>query len=252
MRPIPSDIKIEIFRSYLEGLSIPQISKLYNVSSGAVFTIINEESKKDELFLFFREIAKIIKKNNLNIYDLINAIHLNSIIEKLGLSSEFFEKFINSSNTTSFRLDMNLDDFLNKIKDIIDFEKSTQTQIHDILPFIEKEKNLLDELRREKETIEKEINNVSGNIGLAKSQILEYIKQKPLFVRFKENTDLFHKSLDWMFYPILFEKASNQIGRNIDPQILYNKLLSIYRKPHENSELIRTILDHNPISSDSQ
>jgi hypothetical protein len=80
MRPIPYDIKIEIFRSYLEGLSIPEISKLHNVSIGAVFSIAKEETKKDELFLFLREIAKIIKKKNLNIYDLITAIHLNSII----------------------------------------------------------------------------------------------------------------------------------------------------------------------------
>jgi hypothetical protein len=147
---------------------------------------------------------------------------------------------------------MNLDEFLNKIKDIIDFEKSTQTQIYDILPLIEKEKNQLDELRREKEMIEKEINNLSGDIGVAKSQILEYFKQKPLFVRFQENTDLFHKSMDWNIYPNLFEKASYQIGRNIDPQILYTKLLSIYRNPHEYSELIRNILDDNSITSDSK
>jgi hypothetical protein len=103
MRPIPSDIKIEIFRSYLEGFSILEISKLHNVSFGAVFSIVKEETKKDELFLFLREISKIIKKKNLNIYDLITAIHLNSMIEKLGLSSEFFEKFISSSNSKSFR-----------------------------------------------------------------------------------------------------------------------------------------------------
>ncbi|MGI0050152.1 MAG: hypothetical protein ACRD8K_00310 [Nitrososphaeraceae archaeon] len=59
----------------------------------------------------------------------------------------------------SFRLDMNLDEYLNKINDIINFEKDTQIRIHDIFPLIEKEKNELEELRREKEMIEKEITN---------------------------------------------------------------------------------------------
>lgn len=196
MRSIPYDIKIQIFRSYLEGLSIPQISILYNVSVGTVFSIIKEEIKKDELFQFFREIAKTIKKNNLSVYDLIRAIYLNSKIVKLGLSSELFEKFLDLADTKSFRLDMNLDEFLNKITDIIDFEKSTQTQIHDIHPFIEKEKNQLDALRREKEMIEKEIDNSSGNIGLLKSWILEYIQQKPLFLMYKEDKEAFFKPLD--------------------------------------------------------
>jgi Mor family transcriptional regulator len=52
MRPIPYEIKIEIFRRRLEGLSIPQISILYNVSVGTIFSIIKEEIKKDEHFRF--------------------------------------------------------------------------------------------------------------------------------------------------------------------------------------------------------
>jgi hypothetical protein len=252
MRPIPYNIKTEIFLKYLEGDSLPQISDLYNVSVGAVFAITTEEIKQDKDFRFFREIAKVIKKNNLNVYNLIPAIHLYFKIMELGLSSEFFEKFLESADTTSFRLNMNIDEFLDIIKEIINFEKSTQTKIHDILTRIENEKNQLDELGREKEMIEKEINNLSGDIGFLKSQILEYIKQKPLFVRFKENTDTFFKSLDWTTYPYLFEKASNELGRSIDSMILYNKLLSIYTNPHKNAELIRIILDYNSISSDSK
>jgi len=196
MRSIPYDIKIEIFRRYLEGLSIPEINIVYNVSVGTIFSIIKEEIKKDELFQFFIEIAKVIKKHNLSIYELIPAIFLNSKIIKLGLSSEFFEKFLELADTKSFRLDMNLEQFLTKINDIIEFEKSTKIQIHDILPRIEKEKKELDGLRREKEVIEKEINNSCGDIGLPKSWILEYIQQKPLFTRYKEDKEAFFKPLD--------------------------------------------------------
>ncbi len=243
MRRIPSDIKIEIIRKYLEGHSIPEISNLYNVSVASVSAIITEETKKELFFAAFREISKIIRKKNLNIYDLIPAIHLISKIEELGLTSEFFDKYLDLADSKSFRLNMNLEEFLNKIIDIINFEKSNQIQIHDIPSFSQNEKNLLDKVHREKEMIEKEVNNLCGNIGVMKSQILEYIKLKPLFLRFKENTDAFSKSVGWYTYPPLFEKASNEIGVIIDPDILINKLHFIYENPHKNAELIRIILN---------
>ena len=63
MRPIPSSIKSEIFRKYLEGYSIPEISKLYNVSVGSVSSITNEESKKDEYYYQY------IREDNKNIQE---------------------------------------------------------------------------------------------------------------------------------------------------------------------------------------
>ena len=42
MRPIPPSVQSEIFRKYLEGDSIPAISKLFNVSIGAVWAIAKE------------------------------------------------------------------------------------------------------------------------------------------------------------------------------------------------------------------
>ena len=244
MRRIPSDIKIEIIRKSLEGYSIPEISKLYNVSVGSVFGIITEETKKENFFPAFREIAKIIKKKNLNIYDLIPAIHLISKIEELGLTSEFIDKFLDLGDLKGFRLDMNLDEFLNKIIDIINFEKSNQIQIHDIPSSIENEKNLLDKVRREKEMIEKEVNNLCGNIGVMKSQILEYIERKPLFLKFQKDTDAWYKSLGWYTFTSRFEKASNEIGINIDPDTLYKILFSIHKNPDKNSELNKIILNY--------
>ncbi len=45
MRPIPPAIKEEVIKKYLEGDSIPQISKLTAVSEGSVHAITSEESK---------------------------------------------------------------------------------------------------------------------------------------------------------------------------------------------------------------
>ena len=54
MRPIPPSIKSQIIRKFLEGYSIPEISKQTRVSVGTISTLTTEESKNDEYFLYMR------------------------------------------------------------------------------------------------------------------------------------------------------------------------------------------------------
>ncbi len=65
-----------------------------------------------------------------------------------------------------------------------------------------------------------------------------------LLEEYKKNREAISKtSSDWYIYEEIYEKASNGIGITIDPLILYDKLLEIYRYPDQNIELIRMILD---------
>ncbi|MDF2738260.1 MAG: Paired box domain, partial [Nitrososphaeraceae archaeon] len=115
MRPIPSSVQSEIFRKYLEGYSIPAISKLFNVSVGAVSTIANEVSKKDAYFIVIREVTKMFKNNNLEISDVISAIRLKNKVKESGLTISFFENFLEATNTESFRLNKDHSEFLENI-----------------------------------------------------------------------------------------------------------------------------------------
>ena len=223
---------------------MPEISKLYNISVGSIHSITTEESKKDDAFNYIREIAKKLRKDNIIIYDLIPAIHLNTKIKTLGLNHDLFDEFLESADTESFRINMNLDEFLKKVKEILNFERSNNIKIHEILPYIEKEKAQLDKLTQEKERIEVEIINHSDDLGFTRSAIQEYFQQKPLLEEYKKNREAISKaSSDWYIYGKPYEKASNEIGITINPLILYDKLLEIYRYPDQNIEFIRMILD---------
>jgi hypothetical protein len=244
MRPIPPAIKLEIFRKYLEGYSIPEISKLYNnVSVGSIHSITKEESKNDDAFTYIREIAKKLKKDNIDIYDLIPAINLRIKIKNLGLNYEVFEDFLVAADTESFRININLDEFIKRVIEILTFEKYNNIKIHEIKPYIEKEIKRLNEVSQEKERIDYEVGKFSNNIGLTRDKIQEYFHKKPLLEEYEKNRENFSKSLGWHFYPDLFEKASNEIGIDINSDILYEKLRNIYRNPHHNTELIRMILE---------
>ena len=64
MRAIPPSVTTEIVRKYLEGYSIPEISKMFTVSVGKVSSIV-KEATKDQYFLVLREVARLHKSNNL-------------------------------------------------------------------------------------------------------------------------------------------------------------------------------------------
>src|SRR5688500_9346256 len=122
MRSIPPVIKEEIFRKYLEGDSTTEISKSCGVSVGTISAITTEESNKDNDFFQIREITKTFKKHNLKISEVISGIRLYNKIKNLGLDIVFFENFIESIDTESFRLKKDLSKLLEDIKRIVHFE----------------------------------------------------------------------------------------------------------------------------------
>lgn len=195
------------------------------------------------MLLFILEISKKLRKDRIDFYDLIPAIHLNSKIKTLGLNYDLFEDFLDSADTESFRINMNFDEFLKRVKEILNFEKYNNIKIHEILPYIEKEKAQLDKVTQEKEKIDYEVDNFSNNIGLTRDKIQEYFRKKPLLEEYEKKREAISKaSSDWYIYEDLFKKASNEIGININPLNLYEKLLEIYRYPDQNIELIKMIL----------
>ena len=242
MRPIPQEIRIEIFRKYLEGYPIQKISKLLHVSVGIVHSIAKDESKKDESFNYIRELAKLCRKSNLNIYDIIYGIRLDNKIKQLGLTCSFFETFLESTNTKSFRLEMDLEQFLKEIERIIEFEEKHQIKIDEVIFFIQEEINNRARLKHENKMLNQNNIELYKRNNVDKSEIEEYRQEKPLFLQYKRDKVNSSKSVEWLTYPHLYEEASKIIGQKIDQSTLYTRLNSIYREPQKNIEIIKKIL----------
>ncbi|HET9806369.1 MAG TPA: hypothetical protein VFP49_05640 [Nitrososphaeraceae archaeon] len=239
MESIPDAIKAEIFQKYLEGYSTTKISKLYNVSVGSVSSITREESNKDNDYFQIREITKIFKKNNLNISDVISGIRLYNKIKKVGLDITFFENFIDSTNTESFRLKKDHSKFLEDIKKIVQFEELYRIKIEKIPGYMI---NTIKQLKNLKEENKKIIEKTTGlylQYNIEKSEIEEYVEEKPLFLQYKRDKDRYPKYPEWIVNDTLFEEASRKIGTKIDPQTLYNKLKWIYLLPHKHRTIIK-------------
>jgi hypothetical protein len=244
MRPIPPSIKSQIIRKFLEGYSIPDISKQTGASVGTISTMTTEESKNDEYFLYMREIAKKFKKKGLKFSEVISGVRLYHKIKDLGLDCLFFEDFLESTNTESFRLGMDLYEFLQKIKRIRKVEKQYDLKLEDIPTYIKNEKNELENLKEETRRRTQSVMNLYGRFHVKKTDIEEYLTERDQYLKYKSIIEIVPSYMDWIINSDeRFEKASKKSGIKIDQKILYNKLNSIYKEPDKHLDILKQIMN---------
>ena len=240
MRPIPPAIKTEVIKKYLEGNSIPQISKLAGVSVGSVYAITPEESKNDNSILYIREIAKMFNKNNLKISDVISGVRLHNKIKQVGLSCIFFENFLESTNTESYRIEMEHEKFLDNIKRIIEIEGKYQLKTEDIPSFMEKKVDEHKQLTDKILGLDRYMDKLYEKYQTTESELKEYHKEQDMFFRYKKDYPTY---IDWIVPEKLFDEASTKSRIKIDPTVLFARLKDIYKKPDQNVDIIKKILN---------
>lgn len=242
MRPIPFTTKEEVFRKYLEGFSTTEISESCGVSVGMVSSITNEESSKDNNYLAIRETARIFRKNNLKISDVILGIRLYNKVKGVGLDIPFFENFIEATNTKSFRLKKDHNKFLEEIKRIVQFEELSGIKIEKILVKMADILQNLQKLRAETNEIIEKNKELYLQYNTTKSKLEEYLEENPLFLQYKIDKWKYEKRYDWVINPPIYEEASRKIGITVDPKILYKKLHRIFMFPLKHKALIKKIM----------
>jgi hypothetical protein len=247
MRAIPLTTKEEIFRNYLEGISTTENAKLCGVSVGIVSSVTKEESHKDNNYLAIRETTRIFRKNNLKISDVISGIRLYNKAKGLGLEIPFLENFLEATDTKSFRIKKDIDEFLEGVIKIIRFEEIFKIKIEKIQGYvfnlIKKHKELIDENKKIKEENAK----LHSKYNVDKSEIEEYLNERTLFLQYKKDKWSYQKSSQWFINPILCDEVSKQIGITIDPEILYQNLNCLLLFPHTHKNLLKKIMSINNI-----
>jgi hypothetical protein len=245
MRPTPDSIKSEIIKKFLEGYSLTEIHKQLDVSVGTISAVTNEACRKNEYYRYIHEIAKKFRSKNLEFSDVISGVRLHNQIKKVGLTCSFFENFLEATNTESFRLHKDHSEFLEDIKRIVRFEEVCGIKIGKIPVLmndvIKHRNNLINE---NKERI-KENKKLYLQNNIEKSEIEDYIEERPLFLQYKRNKHRYPKYPEWITTPYVLEQASKKIGTKIEPKVLYNKLRRVYLFPNKYTSIIKKIMAIN-------
>jgi hypothetical protein len=242
MRPIPDSIKSEIIKKFLEGYSNTEIHKELHVSVGAISAITKEECRKNEYYFYIHEIAKKFRSKNLEISDVISGVRLYNKIKKVGLTCSFFENFLESTNTESFRLNKDHSEFLEDIKRIVHFEEVYKIKIGKIPGYMNDAINHWKNLRRENKELIEENKTLYLRHKLEKSEIEDYLEERRTFLQYKRDKDRYPQYHEWVTIPYVFEQASKKIDTKIEPKILYNKLRRVYLFPNKYISIVKKIM----------
>ena len=119
----------------------------------------------------------MLRSNNLELSEVISGIRLTNQIKGAGLTISFFDDFLESTNTESFKLEMDHAKFLELIKRILHFEKKFKIELEGI-PDIQN--NALKELTRFTDKISKvrqQYSQLYAKYSVKKSEIEEYLKE---------------------------------------------------------------------------
>jgi hypothetical protein len=128
------------------------------------------------------------------------------------------------------------------MKRIVKFEEFYGIKIEKIPVKMTDTLQNLQKLREEtKEIIEKN-EKLYLQYNTTKSELEEFIEEKPLFLQYKIDKWRYERRYDWFINPPIYEEVSRKIGITLYPKFLYKKLHRLFQFPHIHKDLIKKIM----------
>lgn len=150
------------------------------ISTGSVSNIIYKARSIIPNLDIMRQIALMVTKKEIDLNDIAPAVRLKKILDRLGLSEEKLEEFIESTDIYCFKKEIDIEEFIPKIHNVYNLSTHLDIPVEAVSEYIEAaevEKNNLD---KEIEKRKKIISELIEEHDLTKNIIVEYVKDWPL------------------------------------------------------------------------
>ena len=142
----PQSIKTKVIEEWIQGISRDTISLHNGIASGTVSSIIQQAKANIADIDLMRELAKKIKKENLDINYFASSVRLKKSLGVLKLSEEKIEIFLEDMNTHCFIQEIGNNEFVAKIDEISNLANTLDISIYDIPSYINQKTKQLAEL----------------------------------------------------------------------------------------------------------
>jgi hypothetical protein len=152
----PHAVKARVLKEWIQGISRDQIASNNEIGAGTVTSII-QQTKNNHPYHdidLIRELALKLKKENLDLNYFAPAVRLKKVLDRLEMTEENVEAFLEEINIHCFKKNINKKDFISKIDEVWKIVKRLDVSIFNIPIYIQKLKKELSDL--EKATIIKE------------------------------------------------------------------------------------------------
>jgi transcriptional regulator with XRE-family HTH domain len=139
MKPkVPKSIKQQVIRQWLQGISRDQIAKDNGIGTGTVSAIIKDAKKDIPDIDLLREVALVLKSNDLDLSVFASSIRLQKRLDEMGLNEEQIESLIENINTYCFKRELTYEEFINIIERISTLSQNLGMPVDQMANYITK------------------------------------------------------------------------------------------------------------------
>ncbi|MER5176358.1 MAG: hypothetical protein ABJB76_03995 [Candidatus Nitrosocosmicus sp.] len=158
----PHPIKVKVIKGWIQGISRDKIAVENNIGAGTVTSIIQQVKCNISDIDLMRELALKIKKENIDMNYFASSVRLKKILDRLDLTEQKVELFIEEVNIHCFKQEINKKEFVSKINEVSNLVNNLDISIYNIPSYINKitkqlaglEKEIITKQRQIKQKIE--------------------------------------------------------------------------------------------------
>ncbi len=137
---IPSLIKIEVIRKWLNGVSRDNIAINNNIAAGSVSNIIQEFKNKEVPDIdLLREVAIALKRQDMDLIHFASSMRLRKMLDNLEVSEERIEKFLEHLCVFFYKNDdRSVEKFLLQLESVYEMALNLDVSIYNIPEEVDK------------------------------------------------------------------------------------------------------------------
>ena len=150
---ISKSIRERVIKQWLQGMSRDQIAKHNDIGAGTVSSIIKDSKQEIPDIDLLREVALVIKNDDLDLSVLAYSIRLKKKMDGMGLNEDQIESLIENINIHCFKSGLTGEEFINTINNIVVLSQKLRMPVDELPNHIIQQEIELEQVEREIEDV---------------------------------------------------------------------------------------------------
>jgi glutamate mutase epsilon subunit len=187
MKPkVPKSIRERVHKQWLQGMSRDEIAKYNDIGAGTVSAIIKDAKQEISDIDLLREVALVIKNDDLDLSVLASSIRLKKKMDDMGLNEDQIESLIEKINIHCFKHGLSADEYFNNVDKVCALSDNLEMPIDELPSYIILQQLELEKVEKETEDAKVKQRQVLQNYDVTMDELQEFIRDKPLIDHIKK------------------------------------------------------------------
>jgi hypothetical protein len=238
MKPkVPKSIRERVIKQWLLGTSRDQIAKDNDIGAGTVSAIIKDAKQEIPDIDLLREVALVLKKNDLNLSVFAPSIRIKNKLDEMGLNEDQIDSLIDNGNTHCYKRGLTDEQYFNNVDKVCALSDNLEMPLDQLPDHIMQEQLELEKVRGETGDAKVKEHQVLQHYNVTMNDLEEYRRNEPLVETIKSQQDKLEKAERQIDY--LKKELCNEQNKNF--RFEYSLLISEYELNEANKKLDRPI-----------